>query len=137
MAVARTTTVDWLGLETNSGPIVLFLLDELEWDVDDEMDHIFLLQEKLNAYPTFIENGEVFDRLLDTVVGREVARDASITVRIFARCAPTERAVAFLEFAKNVFEKVGFELTHEVATPGHRYFRRNLADIDRKESDKT
>jgi hypothetical protein len=130
-------TVDWLGLETNSGPIVLFLLDELEWDVDDEMEHIFLLQEKLNAYLAFIENGEVFDRLLDTVVAREVARDTPITVRILARCVPTEKAVTFLEFAKNVFEKAGFELTHEVVRPGHRYFRRNLADIDRKESDET
>lgn len=123
MALTRTDTVDWLGLHKPSGPIVLFLLDESEWDVDDEMNHIFLLQEKLNRYLAFIESGEVFDRLLDTEIATEVARDTPIRIRILARCVPTEKALKFLKFATNVFEKAGFELTHEVVGPGHRYSR--------------
>ena len=80
----------------------------------------FLLQEKLNRYLAFIESGEVFDRLRDTEIATEVARDTPIRIRILARCVPTEKAVAFLKFATNVFEKAGFELTHEVVGPGHQ-----------------
>ncbi len=111
MTVKQTGTVDWLGLEKGTGSIILTVVDDLDWA--NETDHLLALQEKLNAYLAFIESGEVFDRLLDTV-GRQVARDTPIKVSILAKYPIASKAEAFLEHARGAFEGAGFSLVHKV-----------------------
>lgn len=65
VTVKEGRTVDWLALEKGTGRILLTVVDDLDWT--DEAGHLFVLQEKLDTYLAFIESGEVFERLLDTL----------------------------------------------------------------------
>jgi hypothetical protein len=107
----QTATVDWLGIENDTDNIVLTVVDDLDWA--NETDHLLALQEKLNTYLAFVESGEVFDRLSDTI-GRSVARDTPIKVSILSKYPPTSRAGAFLEHAREAFEGAGFALVYKV-----------------------
>lgn len=113
MTVKQTEIVDWLGLEKDTDSIILTIVDDLDWS--NETDHLLALQEKLNTYLAFVESGEVFDRLSDTV-GSQVPRDTPIKVSILAKYPPTSRAEAFLDHARGAFEGAGFILVHKVVT---------------------
>ena len=62
-------TVDYLGLEKETGCVVVTLVDDCGWE--DEMQHLGLLQAKVNRYFDFIESGEVYQQLAETT-GRKV-----------------------------------------------------------------
>lgn len=111
MTVLQSGNVDWLGLEKVTGHIILTIVDDLDWD--NELDHLTALQSKLNTYLAFIESGEVFDRLLDTV-GRQVGREVPIKVSILAKYPTTPEAEAFLQHAAAKFREAGFTLVHKL-----------------------
>lgn len=111
MTVGQAGTVDWLGLERETGSILLTIVDDLGWA--NEADHLLALQAKLNTYLAFVESGEVFDRLLETV-GRSVPRGTPITVSILAKYPPTPEAEEFLRHAKVVCQGIGVGLAHKV-----------------------
>jgi hypothetical protein len=110
MTVSQSGTVDWLGLEKETGHVVLTNVDDLDWA--DEPAHLLTLQEKLHIYLAFIESGEVFERLEASVRG--VARDTPVKVSILSKYAATPRAEAFLEQASTAFAGAGLSLVHKV-----------------------
>ena len=57
--VRDSQVIDTLMFSREGSEIVLGLSDDLDWE--DENEHIFSMQEKLNAYLRYIESGEVFD----------------------------------------------------------------------------
>jgi hypothetical protein len=111
MTLRTTSVVDWLGLEKDTEHVVLTLVDDDDWQHENE--HLSLLQEKLNSYLAFIEGGEVFARL-ESDVGRSVPRTTPIRVSIIAKHPVPARAKEFLKYAQRMFAEAGFNLTHEV-----------------------
>jgi hypothetical protein len=111
MTISQTRTIDWLGIEKETGHISLTLVDDLDWE--QEQAHLVVLQEKLNTYLAFIESGELFERLA-VDVGRDVPRSTAIKVTILAKFAVTPQARAFLSHAANGFRQAGFSLSHRV-----------------------
>jgi hypothetical protein len=111
MTVQQARTVDWLGIEKETGNIMLTVVDDL--DCGSEDDHLLALQDKLNTYLAFIESEEVFDRLVDTV-RREVARTTPIKVSVLAKYPLTPKAESFIQHAKKTFHDAGFQLVHNV-----------------------
>ena len=111
MTVKQTRSVDWLGLEKDTGNIILTVVDDLDWV--NESEHLLALQEKLNTYLAFIESGEVFVRLVDTV-GADVVRTTPIKISILAKYSPTAKARAFIEYAQKTFRDAGFQLVHRI-----------------------
>jgi hypothetical protein len=111
VSLRNTDVVDWLGLEKETGHIFLTVVDDEDWD--NEQQHLEWLQEKLNRYLAFIESGEVFERL-ETEVGRTVEATTPIKVNILARYRVPPRAVEFLKYATDTFLGAGFALTHRV-----------------------
>lgn len=111
MTVRQTETIDWLGIERDSGHILLTAIDDLDW-MDAPM-HLAVLQEKLNTYLRFVESGEVFEQLAEKL-GNTLPRATPVKVRILAKYAPTQQARAFLQYARAAFAKGGLELTHDV-----------------------
>ena len=72
MAIDKTDTVDAVGIENNTGVVVLTIADQ--WDWGDERRHLLALQAKLNAYFGFIESGQIWESYPD-FVGRQVVID--------------------------------------------------------------
>ena len=58
MAVDQTRVVDTVGLETETGAVILTIYDHLDWS--DTLAHQTVLQEKINTYLLFIESGEIY-----------------------------------------------------------------------------
>ena len=53
LSIEQTDVVDFMGIDKLTGEIVLTISDHLEWNDADE-EHLWLLQEKINAYLRFI-----------------------------------------------------------------------------------
>lgn len=53
MSVVDNKTVDGIALTDDKSGIILLITDHLDWE--DEYKHLILLQEKINAYVSFIE----------------------------------------------------------------------------------
>lgn len=56
MSILEKDKIDGMGKEKDGKTLVLMISDHLGWD--NEKDHLFLLQEKINMYLSFIENGQ-------------------------------------------------------------------------------
>ena len=60
MSVEQIDRVDLIGVELDSGDVVLTISDHLDWKESDE-SHLLLLQEKINTYLSFVESGEILE----------------------------------------------------------------------------
>jgi uncharacterized protein DUF6572 len=111
MALEKTKVIDRVGVEAGTGHVVLTVLDEMDWS--DDQRHLLALQQKLNTYLSFVERGEVFRRLARAGTA-PVSRTAPVKVGIVAKHPFPPYAMAFLEYARHVFESSGMELSCEV-----------------------
>ena len=57
MSIIEKNKVDAIGVEKDTGILVLSISDHLDWS--DSSKHLVLLQEKLNSYLVFIKSGEL------------------------------------------------------------------------------
>ena len=61
MAIDNTDTIDGMAYDEESQAVVLLLTDHLSWkhtketNILKESDHLVLLQDKINAYISFLE----------------------------------------------------------------------------------
>jgi hypothetical protein len=110
MALHKTGVIDRLGVEAETGHVVLTVVDEMDWS--DDQRHLLALQQKLNTYLSFVERGEVFRRLARSG-GRVLPRTTPVKVGIVAVHPFPAYAMAFLEYARHIFANSGMELTCE------------------------
>ena len=96
MTIENPEVVDAIGLERDSGVVVLTICDHLEWHSAKE--HLHALQDKINRYLGFVENGELLDSY-------PLAADKPIRIDVVCKFQPTERATQFLEAARRVAEE--------------------------------
>lgn len=99
MRLANLDTVDFLGLEKETGDIVLTLVDDCDWE--DERQHLTLLQNKINRYFDFIDSGEVYDEA-GRVLGRKIDRTTRVKLSILAQYEPVGEGVRFLQHVEGV-----------------------------------
>lgn len=60
MSVAEAGVIDMWGIpDWDRSKIELVISDHLGWEPEEEMEHLLMLQEKINAYISFIESGEI------------------------------------------------------------------------------
>jgi hypothetical protein len=103
MSVENPKVIDFISVD-GQGRLVLTISDHLEWDQEGE--HLFALQEKINAYLSFIESGQM---------KKQRPQDASrpIVIRVVAlheMDAPSEQM--FSRF-RDFVSKTGCELHFE------------------------
>jgi hypothetical protein len=85
------------------------------WSWDNELEHLYAIQEKLNCYMAFIESGEVLERLKsENVAGLSLATPVKIS--IIARFPLPVSAAALISAARMTLAQAGYELVHEVRT---------------------
>jgi len=63
MSITETKVVDIIAVpEWEPENVILVITDHLEWgDKKQQGEHLLLLQEKINSYIAFIENGELLE----------------------------------------------------------------------------
>lgn len=57
MSIQETSKIDSIGTDKLSGDIILTISDHLDWS--NEIEHLEILQEKLNSYIEYIEGGQI------------------------------------------------------------------------------
>ncbi|MDR6469191.1 hypothetical protein J2777_002919 [Paraburkholderia graminis] len=111
MSISQTNVVDFVGVDPDKQIARLAISDHLGWDSpEEEKEHLWLLQEKINAYLRFIESGELYQNYPD-------ARDAKCEIELVAKYPLSVGGVRFFEQARSVVQAAGFELSYRVFTP--------------------
>jgi len=110
VSVEQTDVVDILGIDRETGHVVLTISDHLDWS--DTVEHQAILQKKLNRYLAFVESGEILEQYPD-------AKDRPAALRVVFQVTPDESGRAFIARARAAIESAGFTLRDEVFTGGH------------------
>lgn len=95
MAVTDPDVIDLIGIDRQSGAVVLTISDHLDWSAPAQ--HLGCLQEKLNAYLRFIEGDELKSSYPEAT-GRRIEIEVvlqhplePVGVQFFADVAPVLR----------------------------------------------
>ncbi|SIT35872.1 conserved hypothetical protein [Paraburkholderia ribeironis] len=111
MSIAETNVVDVVGLDPEKKVVRLAISDHLGWDTpEEEKEHLWLFQEKLNAYLRFIESGEFYQTYPD-------AHGAKCEIELVAKYSLSVSGGRFFEQAKSIVQTAGFDLLYRVLTP--------------------
>lgn len=106
MTIDEADTIDFAGVDPDSGRMMLILLDHLSWD-DSAPDHLPRLQEKLNAYLAYIETGQIYEQ-------KPEAKGLPIDIKVFGAEAPSQEAEKFYrlyaDFVGNMASELGMEI---------------------------
>lgn len=105
MSVNDAKVIDAIGVDKETGSVVLEISDHLEWN----NEHLFLLQEKLNTYLAFVESGELLESYPD-------AENRDVWINIMCKFPLTEEAESFVEKVRGIVETVGINLKYKVLT---------------------
>lgn len=106
MTVEQNDVIDLLSIDPR-GRIVLTIVDHLSWD-QDEHQHMWVLQEKLNRYLECVESGEINGLALERL-GSQVAPGTVFVISVVAEHSPTSHANAFLMKAAETVRGAGLE----------------------------
>jgi hypothetical protein len=96
MSINQTGIIDIIST-TPEGKVTLTISDHHPWQ---EVWHLSLLQDKINAYLQFIESGQVFEDYPEAN-GREFIIETVI------KYSPTVEALTFLEKCKEIITEAG------------------------------
>lgn len=103
MSVAETGVIDMWGIPAwDKSKIELVITDHLGWEPEEEMEHLLLLQEKVNSYISFIESGEI-NTAIPSAVGK------APIIRVIGKYALSKQAEAFVERVTEVLSDADIE----------------------------
>jgi hypothetical protein len=97
MSVEDQNVIDIITTD-KQGILVLTISDHLEWN--DENEHLLLLQDKINSYLDFIENGQLAESYPDKA-------DKNIMIQIVFKYQPNKTAEEFLAIVKRFISEKG------------------------------
>ena len=103
MSVENSRIIDYISSNENS--IVLTISDHLEWD--DQNEHIYILQEKINAYLMAIESGQL-NRLFPSL------NDKEVIISVMLKYKPNENGLVFLNNINKVLTNAGYCFSYRV-----------------------
>ena len=106
MSIEQTNVVDIVAVDKDTGELVPTITDHLEWPADSS-DHLFLLQEKINAYLRFIESGEV-------VQSHPKADGRAMVILVALKYTPNDQAIRFLDKCREIIKNAGFRFRFRV-----------------------
>ncbi|HLH49018.1 MAG TPA: DUF6572 domain-containing protein [Roseiarcus sp.] len=108
MTIEQTDVIDIVSTADGNPEARLIIADHLPWD-DDEEQHLWLLQAKINKYLGAIESGELYEKL-PKAVGKRLVIDLAPKYPL------SKNAQNFVEKCQAIIRSFGFEL--RVRQPG-------------------
>lgn len=106
MSLDNLKVVDAVGTEAEGGTIVLSIIDG--WDWVDEQRHLRALQEKLNAYFSFVESGQIYEAYPE-------ADGRPLRIDVVSKFSMPKAALVFLEKASSVAGQLNMTVAHRIA----------------------
>jgi hypothetical protein len=103
MSVDQPDKIDLFITDKDKAHVLLVITDHLDWEEFDEEFHLELLQDKLNAYLHFIEDGEL-------IKTRPDLEGLPITIRVDAKYPPSSEATNFYRQAGPMVAQAGAAL---------------------------
>lgn len=106
MAIDNVNVIDGMALNKDNNAIVLLLTDHLSWDGEkalSEFDHLNLLQDKINAYISYLESGQY----AETYSTEEI--DFAV-IEIHFKYAVTENCEKYLNAVQNQIGQLGIKI---------------------------
>lgn len=106
MSVVDQNTIDSIAMTNDEDGIVLLIADHLEWE--EEYNHLITLQEKINAYISFLESGQ----------HNEIFKDKEFRygiIEIHFMYEPTEKAKQFLNTVQAQISEIGIMIQYSVS----------------------
>ena len=112
MSIEDSNKIDFLAVEQGHSKIVLAISDHWEWA--KPLEHIYALQEKMNAYAAFVESGQVWDSATKQCGRSVVPGSVPVEVKVFLRFEPPPIFFQFLAQAREAFASLDVSVTHEL-----------------------
>ena len=106
MSVMESNTIDAMGVNKEKNELSLLLTDHLDWEYEPE--HLLFLQEKINAYISFVETKQYKETY------PENAFDMFI-IEIHFKHDITEGCFKFLDYVANQVESLNIKTRVELA----------------------
>ncbi|MGD7247918.1 DUF6572 domain-containing protein [Ralstonia pseudosolanacearum] len=106
MTILDSNVVDVVGVDPTRKVAYLAISDHLQWS-DPLDEHLWLLQEKINAYLRFIEGGDLYKAYPS-------AHDCKCTIELVAKYPLPKKALEFVERAALVIRGAGFDFAYRV-----------------------
>jgi hypothetical protein len=103
MSIDQPDKIDLLITDKDKTHVLLVITDHLDWEEFDVEFHLELLQDKLNAYLHFIEDGELIRMRPDL-------KGLPITIRVDAKYPPSGEATDFYRQAGPLVTQAGASL---------------------------
>ncbi len=100
MTVEQVESIDFIGVDKKK--VSLLIVDHLEWGQNDE-NHLFLLQEKVNAYLRFFESGEIYRKYPNS-------RNRDVELEIVFNHLPSKKGYWFLDQLQPILARAGVKL---------------------------
>ena len=106
MGIENSRVIDAISIDLNRN-VVLTISDHLEWDLRNE--HILLLQDKINAYLAFIEEGELYEQYPN-------AKGRKVVIQLVTKYLPSEDGRKFIQHTKQILANNDYGFICEIAT---------------------
>ena len=100
MSVDLPKIIDVISTDTK-GRVILTISDHLEWD--EKLEHLLILQNKINDYLAFIESGQIY-------IDYPSAHGKPIIIDIMAKYLPDETANKFLRIVREKIQEAGYDI---------------------------
>lgn len=107
MSISESDKLDGLGVTNNGNTLALLISDHL--DFENEHEHLFALQNKINSYIVFIEEKQYMQI-------ENFNKDyADFIFEIAFKFSPTENCIKFLNAVQNQLADLKIKIQYEVA----------------------
>ncbi len=104
MTVKDINKVDFIGVHDNF--VSLVITDHLEWGENDD-DHMYTIQEKVNSYMRFYESGELLEKFPNS-------KDKPVVIEVALKHEPNENGNWFFSKLEPVLKDSGIKLVINV-----------------------
>ena len=111
MTIDNPNTIDGMAIDREGNALVLLLVDHLPWEGQEapsEIDHLALLQDKTNAYISFLESGQFKESYPDEDF-------AMAAIQMHFKHDITENAEKFLNAVQDQVGQLGVKIEAVIA----------------------
>jgi hypothetical protein len=106
VAIDEPDKIDFTVISKDRTYVTLIIVDHLDW-LENEGEHLLMLQDKLNTYLEFIEGGELAQSM-------PRAAGLPVIISIYGKYPLSQEAARFFDLAKDTVAGAGFSLEFRV-----------------------
>lgn len=111
MSIDEPDKIDFFAVDREKTKARLVITDHLDWEEFDEGFHLELLQDKINAYLHFVEDGQ-------WAKTRPDLEGVPVVIEVCAKHPPSKEALRFYRLAGSMVADSGVSLELNVTSSG-------------------